>query len=104
MPFPAAPDVKTVPKIDEQTRLTPMWRVLIHNDPVTPMDLVVAVLLEIWKLGLPDSVRIMMEAHETGVALVVVETQEQAEFHIDRAHSIARGRGFPLSFSMEPEG
>lgn len=100
MPGPAT---KTLPREDVETRLAPMWKVLIHNDPVTTMDVVVHVLQQVWKLGLHEAISIMMEAHHTGVALVVVEAQEQAEFHIDQAHSIARGAGYPLTFTMEPE-
>lgn len=97
-----APAVRTVPREDVETRLAPLWRVLIHNDDVTPMELVVQVLKEVWKLGFLSASKIMLEAHFKGVALVAVETREQAEFHIEQGHSIARGRGFPLTFSMEP--
>jgi ATP-dependent Clp protease adapter protein ClpS len=37
------------------------------------------------------------------VALVCVETLEQAEFHVDQAHSLARGAKHPLTLSYEPE-
>lgn len=100
MPGPAT---KILPREDVETRLAPMWRVLIHNDDRTPMDLVIHVLQEVWKLGFLASSKIMLEAHFKGVALVAVETKEQAEFHIDQAHSIARGAGYPLTFTMEPE-
>jgi ATP-dependent Clp protease adapter protein ClpS len=46
----------------------------------------------------------MLEAHHTGVALVCVEPLEQAEFHVDRAHALARGAKYPLTFTYEPEG
>lgn len=98
-----APAVRAVPREEVETRLAPLWRVLIHNDDVTPMGLVVEVLSEVWKLGFLAASKVMREAHFKGVALVVVETREQAEFHIEQAHSIARGRGYPLAFSMEPE-
>jgi hypothetical protein len=29
--------------------------------------------------------------------------RERAEFHVDQARSLARGRGWPLSLSVEPE-
>ena len=102
--MPAQPGrTEAVPREDTETRLAPLWRVLIHNDDVTPMDFVVHVLREVWKIGFMASCRIMLEAHFKGVALVTVETREQAEFHIEQAHSLARARPYPLSFSMEPE-
>jgi ATP-dependent Clp protease adaptor protein ClpS len=104
MPAPLAPGVTADPRTGEETRLAPMWRVLIHNDDVTPMDFVIRVLMEIWRLGFLSSTKIMLEAHFKGVALVCVEPREQAEFHIDQAHSKARGSNYPLTFTMEPEG
>ena len=90
-------------KPDVEIRLAPLWRVLIHNDDRTPMDFVVDVLREIFARDEPEAVRIMLEAHHHGVALVVVEPRERAEFHLDQAHSLARGRKFPLTFTTEPE-
>lgn len=103
MPPTSAPAVRATPNERVETRLSPLWRVLIHNDDVTPMEYVIQVLQEVWKLSFLSSTKIMLEAHLKGVALVKVESQEQAEFHIEQAHSMARGRGWPLTFSMEPE-
>ena len=41
--------------------------------------------------------------HHTGVAHVVTEPLERAEFHVEQARSLSRGRGWPLTFSIEPE-
>ena len=87
----------------EETRLSPMWRVLVHNDDATPMDFVVHVLQELFKLPFLRAARIMLEAHRGGVAHVVTEPLERAEFHVEQARSLARGRGWPLTFSIEPE-
>ena len=87
----------------DETRLSPMYRVLIHNDDVTPMDVVVDVLQEVFKLAFDRAARIMLEAHTGGVAHVVTEPLERAEFHVDQARSLSRGRGWPLTFSIEPE-
>ncbi|MBI2923477.1 MAG: ATP-dependent Clp protease adaptor ClpS [Planctomycetes bacterium] len=102
-PTPGRTTALPRPETDAEPRLAPMWRVLLHNDDVTPMEFVVKVLREIFKLNAIASIKLMLEAHFSGVALVVVETREQAEFHIDQAHSMARPRGYPLTFSMEPE-
>jgi len=84
-------------------RNCPMYRVLIHNDDVTPMDFVVQVLVDIFKKNLAEAGEIMFTAHETQVALVVVLPLEQAELRIDQAHSVARAAKFPLTFTSEPE-
>ena len=98
------PDViHAEPETKEQTRLTPMYRVLIHNDDVTPMDFVVKILAEVFRLGTFQSFRVMLEAHTSGVAHVVTEPLERAEFHVDQCRSLARPRGFPLTLTYEPE-
>ena len=94
---------ETLPDVEEKSRLSPMWRVLIHNDDVPPMDFVVDVLVRIFAREPPRAVEIMFEAHHTGVAHVVTEPLERAEFHIEQARSLARGRGHPLTFTCEPE-
>jgi ATP-dependent Clp protease adapter protein ClpS len=45
----------------------------------------------------------MMEAHETGAAHVLTCPREEATLKVERSHSLARARGFPLTFSIEPE-
>lgn len=94
---------ETIPVTREDTKLAPLHRVLLHNDDVTPMDFVVRVLVDVFKLEIPKAFEIMLEAHHGGVALVVVEPLERAEFHVDQARSLARPRRYPLSFSIEPD-
>lgn len=86
-----------------ETRLAPLYRVLIHNDDVTPMDFVVRVLTEIFHLSLGRSTQVMLVAHFKGVAHVVTEPLERAEFHVDQARSLSRARHYPLTFSVERE-
>jgi ATP-dependent Clp protease adaptor protein ClpS len=93
----------TEPVVESKTKLSPLYRVLIHNDDVTPMDFVVLVLKDIFSLSVALAVDVMMEAHTEGVALVVTEPLERAEFHVDQARSLARGRSYPLTFSIERE-
>ena len=98
------PDViHAEPETGTETRLTPMYRVLIHNDDVTPMDFVVKILTEVFRLGTFRAFQAMLEAHTAGVAHVVTEPLERAEFHVDQCRSLARPRGFPLSLTYEPE-
>ena len=96
-------DVQTETVTDSQTRLMPLYRVLIHNDDRTPMDFVVHVLSSIFRLSESRAFDVMFEAHQTGVAHVVTEPLEHAEFHVDQARSLSRGRSWPLTFSTEPE-
>jgi ATP-dependent Clp protease adaptor protein ClpS len=95
----------TNPRIERKARLrrVPLYRVLLHNDDLTPMDFVIEVLRSVFARPLASASRIMHEAHAKGVALVEVVPFERAELHVDQARSLARAREFPLSFSIEPE-
>jgi ATP-dependent Clp protease adaptor protein ClpS len=99
---PTQPTVKVQPVSDVNPRLTPMYKVMIHNDDVTPMDFVVHVLREIFKKNTFDSAQIMLKAHFSGVALVTVLPLEQAELRVEQSHSLARTQKYPLTFSVEP--
>ena len=88
---------------DQETVLEPLYRVLIHNDDVTPMDFVTHILVTIFFLGYPKAVEIMLGAHRTGLAVVQFLPKTEAEKRINKAHFAAGLEGYPLHFSMEPE-
>jgi ATP-dependent Clp protease adaptor protein ClpS len=93
--------------LEEETlveeRLAPRVRVIIHNDDVTPMDFVVDILRSEFELDSTAAEKIMWEAHGTGAAHVLTCGEEEATLRVDRSHSKARARNFPLTFSIEPE-
>jgi ATP-dependent Clp protease adaptor protein ClpS len=86
-----------------ETEIEPLYRVIIHNDDVTPMDFVVHVLRQIFLLSQTDSVTVMLTAHYKGEALVQVLPKSEAERRINKAHFAAGLEGYPLHFSIEPE-
>jgi ATP-dependent Clp protease adaptor protein ClpS len=98
-----ATETETGTDTDESSRLMPLYRVLVHNDEVTHADFVVRVLREVFKLGLHKAMVVMITAHTNGIAHVVTVPLERAEFLVDQAHSMARARSFPLTFTYEPE-
>jgi ATP-dependent Clp protease adaptor protein ClpS len=96
-------ETETETEVDRTTSLAPRWRVIIHNDDVTPMDFVVNVLMQIFRLGLGEADNVMLEAHHTGVAHVITLPLEEAEVRVERAHSLARTKRYPLTFTYEPD-
>lgn len=94
------PDIEV---IEPPPKLYPRYKVFVHNDDVTPMALVIGVLRSFFGLGMRRSQEVTVEAHHTGVAFVIALTLEQAEFRVQQAHSLARGQGYPLTFTYEPE-
>jgi ATP-dependent Clp protease adaptor protein ClpS len=99
----AAPDIKIEEDRQQKTAYEPLYRVIIHNDDVTPMDFVVHVLTSIFKLLPPDAVEVMYTAHYRGQAIVQILPRSEAESRINKAHFAAGLEGYPLHFSMEAE-
>jgi ATP-dependent Clp protease adaptor protein ClpS len=88
---------------ETETELEDLYRIMIHNDNITPMDFVVHVLTNIFFLGTNSAMDIMLKAHITGTAYVQTVSKSEAEKRINKAHSLADAEGYPLQFSMEPE-
>jgi ATP-dependent Clp protease adaptor protein ClpS len=103
------PDVETTRDTDiefvvmGEEELEKPFRVIIHNDDVTPFDFVIAVLCTIFELTSRRATQITYEAHTTGNALVTVLPYEEAHRRVYNAQSAAREFGYPLSFTIEPD-
>ncbi len=87
----------------EQTQREPLYRVIIHNDDVTPMDFVTHILISIFIVHEPNASHIMYTAHLNGSAYVQTLPKPEAQKRINKAHFAARMKNYPLQFSMEPE-
>lgn len=103
MKLQTTPEIEIEKDQQQETAYEPMFRVIIHNDDVTPMNFVVHVLRSIFMLLMPDAVKIMFRAHYQGQAIVQILPKSEAEKRINRAHFAAGLDGYPLHFSMEPE-
>jgi ATP-dependent Clp protease adaptor protein ClpS len=65
----------------------PPWKVMLHNDDKNEMLFVVKTVMELTPLGEQESKRRTMEAHETGVALLLVTHKERAELYQEQFKS-----------------
>ena len=67
---------------------SPRYKVLLHNDPVNSMEYVTISLREVVpQLSEQDAISIMLEAHNTGIGLVIVCDLEPAEFYSESLKS-----------------
>jgi ATP-dependent Clp protease adaptor protein ClpS len=85
------------------TEFESLYRVIIHNDDVTPMDFVVLILGRIFFISGETAVEIMLTAHFNGEAFVQSLAKSEAQNRIGRAQFAAGLEGYPLRFSLEPE-
>ena len=85
-------------KPTELKNKSPKYKVLLHNDPINSMEYVTISLREVVpQLSEQDAIAIMLEAHNTGVGLVIICDLEPAEFYSESLK--AKG----ISSSIEKE-
>jgi ATP-dependent Clp protease adaptor protein ClpS len=87
----------------EETALEPPYRVIIHNDDVTPMDFVMNILRTVFKLDGLHALQVMYTAHYHGEAYVQTLPKAEAVRRVGLAHMTARLNGYPLTFTIEAE-
>ena len=87
-PVPAPP--KRTPK------LLPPYRVLLHNDDVNTFEHVVQSVVQLTTVSPEDALLKALEAHDTGVALLLVTHRERAELYAEQFASLS------LSVTIEP--
>lgn len=90
-------------KADIEIKEPPMYRVIILNDPVTPMIFVVQVLMEIFHKDRKTADEIMISAHKNGSAICGVYPYEIAETKVNQVKSISTKNRYPLRCLMEEE-
>ena len=71
---------KTSPRKKPPQPLPP-WKVLLHNDDKNTVDYVVSTIMQLTTLNEQDAATRMVEAHKTGVALLLTTHKERAELY-----------------------
>lgn len=90
--------VETIEKRSTTRKIAPRYRVLLHNDDFNSMEHVVQSLMKtVASITQPQAVNIMMEAHMSGVALVITCEQEHAEFYCETLKNLG------LTSTIEPD-
>jgi ATP-dependent Clp protease adaptor protein ClpS len=86
-----------------ETKRPALFKVLLLNDDYTTMDFVVEILESVFNKAPAEAYRIMMAVHTQGQGLCGVYPFEVAETKVATVVDLARGQGFPLRATMEPE-
>lgn len=96
-------DVVVNEKIEIDVQVPSLWRVIILNDDVTPMDLVIDILIAFFKHNQESAQKITMEIHNTGAGIAGTYPHELAEHLSIEAMNYARKNGSPLKIQIEKE-
>ena len=96
---PTKPRTETKPK----TKRPPLYKVVLLNDDYTPREFVVLVLKAVFRMGADTAYRVMRTAHGRGACVIAVYTRDVAETKAKEATELAKGKGYPMFFTTEPE-
>lgn len=89
---------QSLPEIEERTRKQPPYKVILHNDDVNSFEHVIETILNLTPLKPEDAIRKTLEAHERGLALLLVTTRERAELYVEQFAACR------LTVTAEPDG
>ncbi|HNQ22692.1 MAG TPA: ATP-dependent Clp protease adaptor ClpS [Phycisphaerae bacterium] len=78
---------KTEPK--RKTGELPPYKVLLHNDDVNTFEHVIAAVVRLTGMAVEEALLKALEAHETGVALLLVTHLERAELLVEQFMSLS---------------
>jgi ATP-dependent Clp protease adaptor protein ClpS len=90
-------------KVRRKTERPRLYKVILLNDDYTPREFVVTVLKAVFRMSEEQAYRVMITAHRRGVCVVAVFTKDVAETKATQATEAGRSKGYPLSFTTEPE-
>jgi ATP-dependent Clp protease adaptor protein ClpS len=84
------------PQHNPPKRLPP-WRLLLHNDDQNDFDKVIKVIQQLTPLNEQEARERTLEAHSSGLSLILVTHQERAELYVEQFAS------YSLTASCEPD-
>lgn len=96
--------IDLIDKQKEKQKVKPpsKYQVVLYNDDFTPMELVVMILIDVFRHNAEKSYQIMMNVHEKGRGIAGGPySREIAETKSEKCIQIARGLGYPLKAVAE---
>lgn len=83
-------------EVEPTVRMIPLYFLVLHNNTTPSMDEVVDILFRHTPLNEIDSTLVMLDAHNTGIGVVMIDYYEAVEYYSETL----RGKG--LITSIEP--
>jgi ATP-dependent Clp protease adaptor protein ClpS len=83
-------------------RAPSLWNVKILNDDFTPIEFVVAILMDVFRKSEDEAFDMTFAVHHQGSAIVGTYTKDIAVSKIRRATMLAETEGHPLQLNAEP--
>jgi ATP-dependent Clp protease adaptor protein ClpS len=96
---------ESVVKVKTHVKLSPPrdHKVIFLDDNITPMEFVIASLIEIFEHDVDTAESLTEKVHNEGSAVIAVLPYEIAEHKGVETTILARSNGYPLQVKIEPE-
>lgn len=83
-----APPKQKPAQVKRKPKKLPPYKVLLHNDEVNSFEHVILSILKLTALTTEEAVLRTLEAHESGLALLLTTHRERAELYVDQFTSL----------------
>jgi ATP-dependent Clp protease adaptor protein ClpS len=80
----------------------PKYAVVMLNDDFTPVDFVVAILMELFNKTSEEAIAITMDVHKKGKGVAGIYTKDIAESKTLHTNKVSQDNEFPFKCQVEP--
>lgn len=95
------PNVGIATRTRARTKKPSLYKVLMLNDDYTPMEFVVHVLQQFFRMDMEEATRVMLHVHQRGVGVCGIFSYEVAETKVNQVMDFARQNQHPLQCTLE---
>ena len=88
---------------DKKTKKPRKFKCVMYNDDFTPMDMVVAILIQVFRKDIETAWKLTMDVHKKDKGIAGVYSREIAETKCAMAMGLAREAGYPFLVKAESE-
>ena len=96
-------NVGVLDREDEKVKKPRKFKAVMLNDDYTPMDVVVVILIQVFRKSNAEATRLMLDVHKKGRGIAGVYSKEICETKCLQATRFAKSLGYPFLVEMEPE-
>ena len=94
-------DAETITRTKTELKEPSLYNVVFHNDDYTPMEFVVAVLIQLFDKTQEESESLMLEIHNKGRGVAGTFTFEIASTKKSETEWFAKQNGHPLKITLK---
>ena len=88
---------------EKKTKKPRKFKCVMYNDDFTPMQIVAAILINVFRKDVDSAWQLTMDVHKKGKGIAGVYSREIAETKCAMATGIARESGYPFLVKAEAE-